>query len=263
MRTSIVASSLLALASLAAAETPRAELVIVNGHVWTVDDARPEAEALAVRDGRIVLVGSSAEARALAGPATRVIDARGRLVLPGFQDDHAHFLQGGAQLGQLDLKDAASHEEFGRRIAEYAKSKAPGEWITGGNWDHDKFPGGELPTAALIDRYCADRPVFVSRFDGHMAVANSMALRLGGITATTDDPVGGTIVRRQGTREPAGVLKDAAMSPVARAIPPRTPRAAGRGRAQGPRRGASAGPHRHPRHHRGRAAPASLRERPR
>ena len=117
------------------------------------------------------------------------------------------------QLGQLDLKDAASHEEFGRRIAEYAKSKAPGEWITGGNWDHDKFPGGELPTAALIDRYCADRPVFVSRFDGHMAVANGMALRLGGITATTDDPVGGTIVRRRGAREPAGVLKDAAMSP--------------------------------------------------
>ena len=209
-------------AATAAAETPRADLVIVNGHVWTVDDARPEAEALAVRDGRIVLVGGNAEARALEGPATRVIDARGRLVLPGFQDDHAHFLQGGAQLGQLELKDAASHEEFGRRIAEYAKTKAPGEWITGGNWDHDKFPGGELPTAALIDRHCSDRPVLVSRFDGHMAVANSLALRLGGITAASDDPVGGTIVRKPGSREPAGVLKDAAMEPALRAIPPRT-----------------------------------------
>jgi predicted amidohydrolase YtcJ len=214
--------SLGGLAAAVAADAARADLVIVNGHVWTVDDARPEAEALAVRDGRIVLVGGNAEARALAGPGTRVIDAGGRLVLPGFQDDHAHFLQGGAQLGQLDLKDAATHEEFGRRIADYAKTKAPGEWITGGNWDHDKFPGGELPSAALIDRYCADRPVFVSRFDGHMAVANSLALRLAGITAASEDPTGGTIVRQPGSREPAGVLKDAAMEPVFRVIPPRT-----------------------------------------
>jgi predicted amidohydrolase YtcJ len=205
-----------------AAETRHADLVIVNAHVWTVDDARPEAEALAVLDGRIVLVGGNAEARALAGPKARVIDARGRLVLPGFQDDHAHFLQGGAQLGQLDLKDAATHEEFGRRIAEHAKTKAPGEWITGGNWDHDRFPRGELPTAALIDRYCPDRPVLVSRFDGHMAVANSLALRAGGITAASADPTGGTIVRQPGSQEPAGVLKDAAMEPVLRKVPPRT-----------------------------------------
>jgi predicted amidohydrolase YtcJ len=148
-----------------------------------------------------------------------VIDACGRLLLPGFQDDHVHFLDGGEQVGQLDLKDASSPEEFGRRIAAYARTRPAGEWITGGNWDHDKLPGGQLPTAELIDRYVADRPVFVNRFDGHMAVANSAALRAAGVTAQTADPEGGLVVRKPGTREPAGVLKDAAMSLVYRVMP--------------------------------------------
>lgn len=211
----------LALLMLAAA-TERADLVIVNAHVWTVDDARPEAEAVAVRGERILAVGSNEEIRALAAEDARVVDARGRLLLPGFQDGHAHFLMGGQQVGQLDLKDAATPEEFGRRIAAYAATRPAGEWITGGNWDHDKFPGGELPTAVLIDRFVADRPVFVSRFDGHMAVANSLALRKAGITAATADPEGGVVVRREGTGEPAGVVKDAAMDLVTAAIPPRT-----------------------------------------
>jgi predicted amidohydrolase YtcJ len=219
--------ALLALALLAAplpgrsADTP-ADLVVVNAHVWTVDDARPEAQAVAVRGERIVLVGGDEEVRRLAGPRTRVIDARGRLLLPGFQDDHAHFLDGGEQVGQLDLKDASTPEEFGRRIAEYARTRPPGEWITGGNWDHDKLPGGQLPTAELIDRYVSDRPVFVNRFDGHMAVANSAALRAAGITAATADPEGGLVVRKTGGREPAGVLKDGAMALVYRVMPPPT-----------------------------------------
>lgn len=211
---------------IAAKATPQAgsaDLVIVNAHVWTVDDAKPEAEAVAVEGERIALVGTNAEARALAGASTRLIDARGRLVLPGFQDNHTHFINGGETVGQLDLKDAATAEEFGRRIASYAKTKKPGAWITGGNWDHDKFPGAELPTAALIDRFCSDYPVFVTRFDGHMAVANNMALKLAGVTAEATDPVGGSIVRKPGTREPAGVFKDAAMDLVRRVIPPPTP----------------------------------------
>jgi predicted amidohydrolase YtcJ len=174
---------------------------------------------VAARGERIVLVGTDAEARTLVGPRTRVVDARGRLLLPGFQDDHVHFLDGGEQVGQLDLKDAATPEEFARRIAEYARTKRPGEWITGGNWDHDKLPGGQLPTAALIDRVVSDRPVFVNRFDGHMAVANTAALRAAGITADTADPEGGLIVRVAGGREPAGVLKDAAMNLVYRVMP--------------------------------------------
>ena len=206
-------------APVAQAAEPPADLVIVNAHVWTVDDRRPEAEAVAVSGGRIVLVGTSAQARTLAGPRTRVVDAGGRLLLPGFHDGHAHFIGGGRQLGELDLRDATSHEEFGRRIAEYARRKPAGEWITGGNWDHDKFPGGELPTAALIDRYVSDHPVLLDRFDGHMSVANTAALKAAGITAATADPEGGLIVRKPGSREPAGVLKDAAAGLVARVIP--------------------------------------------
>src|SRR5437867_2538029 len=180
-------SSMLLLALAGTGVTPavpeRAELVVVNAHVWTVDGARPEAEAVAVRGERIVLVGSNEEARRLAGPGTRLIDAGGRLLLPGFQDGHTHFVSSGMEVGQLDLKDAATPEEFGRLIAEYARRKRPGEWITGGNWDHDKWPGGRLPTAELIDHYVSDHPVFVGRYDGHMAVANTAALEAGGVTA--------------------------------------------------------------------------------
>lgn len=207
----------------AAAAPPPADLVVVNAHVWTVDDARKEAQAVAVRGERIALVGTDADVRALTGPRTRVIDAGGRLLLPGLQDDHVHFLDGGEQVGQLDLKDASTPEEFGRRIAEYARTRPAGEWITGGNWDHDRLPGGELPTAEMIDRHVSDRPVFVNRFDGHMAVANTAALRAGGVTAATPDPEGGVIVRKAGSREPAGVLKDAAMNLVYRAMPEPTP----------------------------------------
>jgi predicted amidohydrolase YtcJ len=222
-RLALLTSPLLLLA-LSPADPPPApaDLVIVGAHVWTVDDARREAQAVAVRGERIALVGTDAEVRPLVGPRTRVIEARGRLLLPGLHDDHVHFLDGGEQVGQLDLKDAATPEEFGRRIAEYARTRPPGEWITGGNWDHDKLPGGQLPTAEMIDRYVADRPVFVSRFDGHMAVANTAALRAAGVTAATPDPEGGLVVRTAGSREPAGVLKDAAMSLVYRVMPAAT-----------------------------------------
>jgi predicted amidohydrolase YtcJ len=206
---------------LVAAPAGPADLVIVNAHVFTADDARPEARAVAVTGERITAVGADSEVRALAGPRTRVIDARGRLLVPGFQDGHTHFISSGLEVGRLDLKDAATPEEFGRRIASFAKTRPAGEWITGGNWDHEKF-GGQLPTAELIDRYVADRPVFVSRYDGHMAAANTAALRAGGVSADTPDPEGGSIVRRAGSREPAGVLKDAAMSLVERAMPPPT-----------------------------------------
>ena len=196
-----------------------ADFVIVGAHVWTVDTARPEARALAVRGERIVLVGGDEDVRPLIGPKTRVIEGRGRLVLPGLHDGHTHFINSGREVGQLDLKDAATAEDFGRRIAEYARTKPPGAWITGGNWDHDKFPDGQLPTAELIDRYVSDRPVFVTRYDGHMSVGNTMALRAGGVSAETADPEGGAIVRKPGGRDPAGVLKDAAIPLVARSIP--------------------------------------------
>lgn len=198
----------------------RADLVLLNGKVWTVDRARPQAQAVAVWHGRILAVGSNDEIRQFIGDGTQIVDLQGKLVLPGFIDNHTHFLSGGFWLGEVKLKDAKNEEEFGQRLAAKSRELPPGAWITGGTWDHDNWPGGRLPTAELIDRYVPDRPVFVTRYDGHMSVANSLALKLAGITAETPDPPGGVIVRKPGTREPAGVLKDAAQDLVQRVIPP-------------------------------------------
>ena len=129
------------------------------------------------------------------GPKTRVIDADGKLLLPGFNDAHVHFVSGGKQLDSIQLNDAKSSQAFARRIGERAKVTAKGEWILGGNWDETKWNPQEMPTKELIDALTPDTPVFVSRYDGHMGLANSVALRLAGITAKTSDPPGGTIVR--------------------------------------------------------------------
>jgi len=197
----------------------QADLVLVNGRVWTVDASHPEAQAVAVWKGRILAVGSDEEIRGLAGESTQVIGLGGKLVLPGLNDSHTHFVGGGFFLLGVDLKNAASEEEFGRLLAEKSKALPAGAWITGGNWDHDRWPGGNLPTAGLIDQYVPDRPVFVSRYDGHLSVANSVALKLAGVSAATPDPPGGEIVRKTGSREPAGVLREHAAGLVGRIVP--------------------------------------------
>jgi len=198
-----------------------ADLLLVNGLVWT-GGPQGTVAAVAVRDGRVADLGSTAEVRELLGPTTREIDLAGRLVVPGFIDSHTHFVEGGFQLGSVDLRDAATPEEFTRRIAAFARTLPPGRWITGGDWDHELWPGAPLPTRDLIDSVAGDHPVSVSRLDGHMAVVNGLALRLAGITRATPDPPGGTIVRDQRTGEPTGVLKDEAMSLVGRHIPARS-----------------------------------------
>jgi len=197
------------------------DLLIVNAAVRTLDPARPQAEALAVYGNRIVAVGGTGELRALAGPNTRVIDAAGRSVLPGFNDAHVHWLSGGFALTNVDLRDAASPEEFARRIGDFAKTLPRGRWILGGDWDHEKFPGAPLPTRDWIDPVTPDHPVFVSRTDGHMALANSLALKLARVGKDTPDVPGGVIVR-DAKGEPTGILKDAAMGLVEAVIPPRS-----------------------------------------
>jgi len=199
-----------------------ADLIITNAVVRTLDPACPRSEALAVRDQRIFVLGSARELRSLAGPATRVIDARRQLVLPGFNDAHVHFLSGGLQLAGVNLHEVDSPEAFNRRLAAFAARQPQGRWITGGDWDHERWPGAPLPTKDWIDRDTPDWPVFVSRVDGHMALANSLALRLAGVTRETKAPPGGLIVRDARTGEPTGVLKDAAMALVHRVIPPAT-----------------------------------------
>lgn len=198
---------------------PAADLIIRDAKVWTVDKAAPTAQAVAVLDERIVAVGSNDEVDAWRGTRTRVIDAGGKLLLPGFNDSHVHFVEGGAQLDSVQLTDATSAEEFARRIGERAKATPKGEWILGGDWDETKWNPPALPTKELIDRVAPDTPVFVMRYDGHMGVGNSLAMRLAGITKNTPEVPGGTIVRdAQGN--PTGALKDAAMDYMDKAIPP-------------------------------------------
>ena len=205
-------------ATVAGEEKPAADLIVTNAKLYTVDKARPRAEAVAIIGARIVAVGTSAEIDAWRGPNTKVIDGRGRLALPGFNDAHVHFITGGLQLDSVQLNDADSPEEFARRIGNFARRVPKGEWITGGDWDEEKFKPPALPTKELIDPVTPDTPVFVTRYDGHESLANSLVLKLAGVTAKTADPPGGTIVRdAQGN--PTGVLKDAAQDYVWKVMP--------------------------------------------
>jgi predicted amidohydrolase YtcJ len=197
-----------------------ADLIILNATVRTMETNHPLAQAVAVSGNRIAAVGATQEIRQLAGAQTRMIDAGGKLVLPGFNDAHVHFLNGGFELAGVNLRDAKSPQEFAERLGRFAGKTTKGRWITGGEWDHERWPGAPLPAKELIDPVTPATPVFVRRLDGHMALANSLALKLAGVTRETKDPAGGLIVRDPKTGEATGILKDAAMSLVYKIIPP-------------------------------------------
>ncbi len=218
-----IAATVLALAIAPAALAQAPADLIVYGRVWTGDPTHQWAEAVAVRGDRIVSVGTQRQMLAMIGHGTRVLDAGRNLVCPGFGDAHTHFLEGGFQLISVDLRDANSPSEFAERIAAFAKTIPAGAWIQGGDWDHERWPGSPLPRREWIDSVTPGRPVFVQRLDGHMGVANSLALRLAGITRDTPNPPGGLIVKDSITGEPTGVLKDNAMDRIFAVIPPPTP----------------------------------------
>src|SRR5207237_3415087 len=178
---------------------------------------QPGREAVEIEGNRTVAVGPSAEA----GKNGAVIDLKGRLAVPGFIDNHTHFIGGGLELARVQLRDAATPQEFARRIGEYAKKIGPGKWIVGGEWDQTIWNPPALPTRQLIDAVTPQNPVFVSRLDGHMGLANSLTLKMANVTRETPDPPGGTIVR-DANGEPTGILKDAAQSFVDRVIPSAT-----------------------------------------
>ena len=205
----------------AAQTNPAADLIILNARIWTVDSSQPEAQAVAILGDRIVAVGSNPQVEVWRGSNTRVFDATGRRLLPGFNDAHVHFADGGAQLDNVELNDATSPQEFARRIRERAAKTAKGEWVLGGDWDETKWNPAELPTKELIDAATPETPVAVNRYDGHMVLANSLALKLAGITAQTPDPDGGVIVRDK-NGNPTGGLKDAAQDMLFKALPPLT-----------------------------------------
>ncbi|MFN2566317.1 MAG: amidohydrolase [Gemmatimonadaceae bacterium] len=212
-------STLVTFAERLGAQAPT--LAVVNARVWTGDPRRPWADAVASAGDRIVAVGSGAEVRKLATPETRVVDARGMMLVPGFIDAHVHFLTGGFGLASVQLRDAKTPAEFVARIKAYAATLPPGTWITAGNWDHEQW-GGELPRRDWIDSVTPSNPVWVNRLDGHMTLANSLALRAAGVTRETADIAGGTIVRYP-DGEPTGVLKDNAAGLVNRVVPEPSP----------------------------------------
>ncbi|MDB6027031.1 MAG: nfdA 3 [Verrucomicrobiales bacterium] len=185
------------------------DIVILNATIRTMDAKNPTASALAVLGNQIIAVGSTDEIRALTGKDTRVIDANKKLVLPGFNDSHVHFLMGGFSLSQVDLRDAKTPEEMANRLAAYAKTIPKGQWIRGGDWDHEKWPGTPLPTKEMIDAATPENPVFVNRTDGHMCLANSLAMKLSGVSKATKEVPGGEIVRDK-NGEPTGIFKDGA-----------------------------------------------------
>ncbi len=201
---------------------PDFSLAIVNARVWTGNASQPWASAVAVSGDRIASVGSSAEiSKLVSGSAgVRVVDAKGGLVTPGFIDSHVHFVDGGFRLASVQLRDAKTPAEFVARIKAYAAGVAPGEWITGGDWDHQQW-GGDLPRRDWIDSVTPNNPVWVSRLDGHMALANSAALAAAKVSRATKDVDGGTIVR-DAAGEPTGILKDNAQSYVNAAEPPQS-----------------------------------------
>lgn len=193
---------------------------IVNARIWTGNPRQPWAEAIALRGDRIALVGSSAAIeRALHG--IQPLDAHGQMVAPGFIDSHVHLFDGGYQLSSVQLRDARTPAEFTQRIAAFAKTLPKGAWITGGDWDHQQW-GGELPRHEWIDAVTPDNPVWVTRLDGHMGLANALAMRAAHVSGATPDENGGTIIR-DATGAPTGIFKDRAQSLIGAAIPDSTP----------------------------------------
>jgi predicted amidohydrolase YtcJ len=192
-----------------------AETVLLNGKIAT---PWQDAQALAVWKDRILAVGTNEEIKSLVGSKTQVIDLQGKRVVPGFYDSHTHFMGGGRLLNQIYLKDCPDEASVGKLLKQFDQKLPRDRWLLGGNWDHDRAFQGKLPTAAFFDQFVKDRPLFLSRYDGHMAVVNTATLKLAGITAATKDPTGG-VIERDAQGNPTGILKDNAMGLVEHLIP--------------------------------------------
>src|SRR6266566_3861024 len=208
---------LLLILAVVSACSRQADVVITGGNVWTgLSTGRGRPGAVAIGAGKILAVGDSADIARYVGSRTEVLRAHGGLIMPGFADGHTHFIDGGFQLASVNLRDAATPQEFVRRLKEYAARLKPGEWITGGDWDHTLWRGAPLPQHSWIDSVTPHNPVFVNRLDGHEALANSAAMRAAGVTKATPAPPGGEITS-------GGVFKDQAMGLIWRAAPDPSP----------------------------------------
>jgi len=195
-----------------------ADTVIVNGKIYTLNPQQPWAEALAIRADRIVAVGSDAEIAKLQAKNTQVIDAHGRLVLPGFTDCHIHFIDGAFSLGRVNLEGAKDAADIQQRLREYGAAHPGNSWILGRGWNYAMFPSS-LPDKKTLDQVFPNRPAFLEGYDGHTYWANSKALELAQVTKDTPNPSNGVIVRDPATGEATGALKEAAQGLVAAVIP--------------------------------------------
>ena len=200
------------------AQVAAADTIVIHGHIYTVNEKQPWAEALAIRGARIVAVGSDAEIAAYRGSKTKVVDAGGRLVLPGFEDCHIHFMDGSLGLVEVDLNGASTVAEIQRRVKEYAASHPKEPWITGMGWTYPTFGAAALPDKRILDEVVPDRPVYLVAFDGHSSWANTKALGMAGINKETVDPPNGKIVR-DANGEATGALKESAGDLVAAKMP--------------------------------------------
>ena len=209
--------SLLPLFSSSQIELQKADLIITNATIWTGNEDQPWAEAMAISGDSIISIGSMQEISNYTGKETDVIDISGKFVTPGFIDSHVHLITGGFNLNSVQLRDAKTPEEFKLRIEDYAKTIPKGTWILGGDWDHENW-GGELPTKEWIDDVTRDNPVFITRLDGHMSLANSVALELAGVDRNTPDIDGGEI-KRNANGDVTGLLKDNADRLIWRFVP--------------------------------------------
>lgn len=230
----IVASAMLAHDALAQAATRTvapgplaasdgaADMIAINANIYTVDDSRPAAKAFAVRGGRFLFVGSERGAMALRDAHTRVVDMHGATVVPGLVDAHAHLLELGTSLGNVNVAGSTSYEDVVSRTVAHARNVPKGEWIVGRGWDQNRWAVKEFPTQAALSRALPENPVVLARIDGHAVLANARAMALAGVSSATKDPVGGRIIR-DASGNPTGVFVDNATGLIERAVPRPTP----------------------------------------
>lgn len=202
-----------------AAQSVAADLVVTNARIYTVDGARPLADAMAIRGGRIVFVGSAMGASALVGPSTQRVDLGGRTVIPGMTDAHAHVSGLGESLRAVDLVGTRSYDEVIARVVERARSTPKGDWVVGRGWDQNDWGDTRFPTHDALSKALPDHPVYLTRVDGHAGLANARAMQLAGISKATKDPAGGAL-ERDGSGAPSGVFVDNAEGLIVRVIPP-------------------------------------------
>src|SRR5215471_14193648 len=196
-----------------------AELIVIHGRVYTKDPNQPWAQAVAIRGAEIAAVGDDAAIEKMRGMGTKVIDARRKLVLPGFTDCHIHFLEGSLSLGRVNLEGAKNAADIQKKLREYASEHPGDDWILGRGWDYAMFGSEALPHKKYLDEIFPSRPVLLGGYDGHTYWANSKALELAGITRETPNPPNGIIVRDAQTGDATGALKEAAHGLVGKVVP--------------------------------------------